>query len=247
MMSVGQVLGVFEADAALLPALLGGSVLIDVAYLSLMGQIAKPGPLRALFDRRATPLLEDVLKAKQTRPEEVCESHSVEGLIIPLAIATMLSAMGAVTARMLELQGFAIVFAGGFAIILANLVPGWLKRYSAAPNLGMVLLFFFLIAAMAGANVRDVSRLALVVAQFAAVLYGVHIVVVLVLGWLFRTPLPLIVIGSIAGIGGPSTTAAIAASYQWRGLVFPGVLCAVFGLALGTYIGLAVASLILNG
>jgi uncharacterized membrane protein len=244
MMAVGQSLGIFAANPALLPALLGGSVLIDVAYLALMGQIAKPGPVRALFDRRSGPLDESALRAAVREYARGAEIGGVEGLIVPLALACAISVAGVFTARALGLAGYAVVFAGAYAFLLANLAPGWLRRYASAPHLGMALLFLFLVAAMAGANLRDVSRLALSVAQFAATLYGVHLIVILLLGWLLRTPLPMLVIGSVAGIGGPSTTAAIAASYEWHGLVFPGVLCAVLGLAIGTYVGLTAAALI---
>jgi hypothetical protein len=56
---------------------------------------------------------------------------------------------------------------------------------------------------------------------------------------LLRGRLAEVLVGSIAGISGPTTAAAMAASFGRRDLITPGILCGLLGFASATFVGLA--------
>jgi uncharacterized membrane protein len=71
----------------------------------------------------------------------------------------------------------------------------------------------------------------------------VHLVVLVIVGRLFRLDLAEVMIASNACILGPAPAAALAASKGWQPLVAPGILVGMFGYAIGTFIGVALAAL----
>jgi uncharacterized membrane protein len=72
------------------------------------------------------------------------------------------------------------------------------------------------------------------------ILLSVHLVVLLVVGRLFRLTIPELVTASNAAVLGATTAPALAAARGWHDLVTPGVLVGVLGYALGTFAGTAV-------
>ena len=72
------------------------------------------------------------------------------------------------------------------------------------------------------------------------ILLGVHLLVLLGVGKLFRFTLPELVTASNAAVLGATTAPALAAAKGWHDLVTPGVLVGVLGYAMGTLIGPAV-------
>ena len=63
-------------------------------------------------------------------------------------------------------------------------------------------------------------------------------------GWLLRINLPKIAVGSMATVGGPGSTLALAMAMKWNDLVTPGVIMGFFGWAVGNYFGFACAYLV---
>ncbi|MNC97081.1 hypothetical protein D3C83_146260 [compost metagenome] len=67
-----------------------------------------------------------------------------------------------------------------------------------------------------------------------------HFVIVLAAARILKLDLADVIVGSGAALVGPAVTAAIATSQGWRNLVTPGILCGIFGYAIGTFIGVAI-------
>ena len=53
------------------------------------------------------------------------------------------------------------------------------------------------------------------------------------------------VVAAGAALVGPAPTAAIAAARGWKALVTPGIMCGILGYAIGTFIGVLVAKLLM--
>jgi uncharacterized membrane protein len=70
----------------------------------------------------------------------------------------------------------------------------------------------------------------------------VHLILLVAAGRLFRLDLAEVMIASNACILGPATAAALAAGKGWQPLVAPGILVGMFGYAIGTFIGVALAA-----
>ena len=108
--------------------------------------------------------------------------------------------------------------------------------------LGDALLFvFFVIAGASGASLASLNPSVL---GFLAILYAVHLTIILVSSaTVFSKDDPRVaVLASNACVGGPATAAALASAARWPDLLVPGILIGQFGNAIATFIGLALAA-----
>jgi uncharacterized membrane protein len=67
----------------------------------------------------------------------------------------------------------------------------------------------------------------------------VHLIFLLLAGYIFKLDLAELVIASNANMGGPTTAAAMAVARKWKTLVIPAILCGTLGYAIATFIGVA--------
>jgi uncharacterized membrane protein len=72
----------------------------------------------------------------------------------------------------------------------------------------------------------------------------VHLLALVPAGKLLTLDLAEVMIASNACILGPAPAAALAASKGWQPLVAPGILVGMFGYAIATFIGVAVAAVL---
>ena len=77
---------------------------------------------------------------------------------------------------------------------------------------------------------------------YAAIVVGMHAVVVLVLRRC-QVPMAEVLVASQAAIGGPSTALALATGLERGDLAVAGVALGLLGYGLGTYLGVAMAAL----
>ncbi|GAB5458794.1 MAG: DUF819 domain-containing protein [Henriciella sp.] len=244
MLSVGEATKVFDQYPELLGALIGGSVLVDVAYLAFVTQATKIRFLSNWFEARSgsgeyanqEPLTTGTSEHK-TKPELI-------SIMTALAIAAVICVAGQQLATLLGFPSAAIVIVGTLSVLGANLFPDFFASLKSQQNLGMVMLMTFLAAVTIGSDLGELGGLAFSIFVFVCILYAIHIVLHYSICWFFRIDLPTAITGSIAGIFGPSVTAAITGAKGWQRLLLPGVLCALLGVSAGTYIGLAAFALL---
>ena len=108
--------------------------------------------------------------------------------------------------------------------------------------LGDALLFvFFVIAGASGASLASLNPSVL---GFLAILYAVHLTIILVSSATVfsKNDSRVAVLASNACVGGPATAAALASAARWPDLLVPGILIGQFGNAIATFIGLALAA-----
>ncbi|HQP09977.1 MAG TPA: DUF819 family protein [Candidatus Omnitrophota bacterium] len=158
----------------------------------------------------------------------------------------------------------AIAFAGGFAainisrylpeikdvistyawtVILASLfglafslTPARQLEKRGSNRIGYILLYFVLASIGAKASLSNISAsFTLIAAGFLIVF--IHATVLLVAARLLRAPMFLAAVASQANIGGVASAPIVAEVYQ-PGLASVGILLAVFGGILGTYLGI---------
>jgi uncharacterized membrane protein len=103
-------------------------------------------------------------------------------------------------------------------------------------------MYFATIGASAGALSSLTSCAPLV--GFVFIMCAVHWALLAALGPLLRIPLPALLVGSNAAVGGPATAAGMAASKGWQELAQPAMLCGSLGYALGTGAGLLLGRLV---
>ena len=113
-----------------------------------------------------------------------------------------------------------------------------------AMQLGSVGLHFFFVLIGILSRVSEIAQVGAGVFFFTLIVVAVHGVVAFGAGKLLRLDIGTISVASQAAVGGPSSALAVAISREWRHLILPGVVMGLFGYAVGTYLGLGVASLL---
>ncbi len=242
LISVGDAAGIFTRSPTLLAAIISGSVLVDVVYLAVVGWLGRHPMLSGAF----APLpVEHSTALNVAAPlEEADLLPPLPALAIALATALGIVAASTAIAGWISQPSLSIVIVGTIALLVANVFPLQIRRLGNQQPVAMLLLFLFLASITGGAAIGDLGRMALLVACFATIVYAVHLTLLLSVGRKMGLPLPTLLTGSIAGIGGPSITAAMSGAMGWTSLVLPGTLAATLGLGIGTYLGLAVYGLL---
>jgi uncharacterized membrane protein len=143
-------------------------------------------------------------------------------------------------AAALGTESSAILFVTALIVALATLFPRQLSSLAGAHELGVLLMQVFFAVIGASASVALVLAHGMVLFAFAVGILTLHLVVILIAGWLLRLDLAEVVIASNANMGGPTTAAAMAVARRWETLVIPAVLCGTLGYATATFIGVAV-------
>lgn len=134
----------------------------------------------------------------------------------------------------------------GWAVILATFVGVALSftrlselEYAGASTVGSFLFYFLLASIGARADLQGILDAPLFVLS-GVVIIIVHATALWMAGRFFRSPMFLMACASQANIGGPVTAPIVATVYQ-SSLAVVGLLMAVFGGILGTFVGLSVA------
>ena len=117
-----------------------------------------------------------------------------------------------------------------------NLFPRIREYLSGARDMGMIAMFLFIGAVSAQIDLGALGYSSLQVLIFSAAALAINLVFVLAIGRLLKTDPHVLFLASLAGVGGPTSTAAVAAAQGREDLVTPGILCALLGVVLSTFV-----------
>ena len=157
-------------------------------------------------------------------------------LLISERLAGLLSLLGADVPSILVLTTVALI---------AAQLPRADSR-SACYGLGLVLIQPFFAVIGLSSSLGALFGDGLPVLLYAGLVVFIQAIVVLQARRWFRWPMAECLVASQAAVGGPSTALALAGSLERPNLVLPSVAIGLLGYLLGTYLGLAVSTL-LNG
>lgn len=136
----------------------------------------------------------------------------------------------------------------GWAIILASVCGILLSftrladlEYAGASTVGSFFFYLLLASIGAKANVQGILDAPLFL-LLGVMIIAVHAMALFFAGKLMKSPLFLLATASQANIGGPVTAPIVAAVYQ-TSLAPVGLLLAVLGNVMGTFVGLTVAQI----
>jgi len=125
--------------------------------------------------------------------------------------------------------------------IALSFSPARRLEQAGATKVGYILLYFVLTSIGAKASIADAgSAVILILAGF--VIVGIHAAVLLLAARLIKAPMFLVAAASQANIGGVASAPVVAEIYQ-PGFASVGLLLAILGNILGTYIGIFTAQL----
>lgn len=225
------------------------AILVDnvITVLWLMMLLAFPGLMRRTrFYPNQQPSAEPV--ASNPHQVETLHRPTVFQVTAPLAMAAIAVLLSDGLASSLGEIGFpvpSIIIVTTIALLVAQL-PG-IDRLALAPSLGMAGLLLFLVVVGASADVGalvEAHSLGMAMVGFIATILFCHAIVLVGFGVLLRIEPEVIVVASVANIGGSAVAPAIAEGVGRPNLALPGVLVGLLGTALGTYAGFSVAQLL---
>ena len=165
---------------------------------------------------------------------------------LALALGLSLSICGAGNwiATAIGFPQYGILVITALAVAAANIAPGPLGRLRGDMELGMLLMFAFFAVFGAGTDLAGMIRDAPILLVFCATMVTIHFLVAFGVGRLAGLEAEEVAIASNACLLGPPTAAAEAVRNGWHDLVTPGLLCGVFGYAVGNFIGVTLFALL---
>lgn len=226
-------------------------VIVDtvVPYLWMGTLIAMVG-LQPVFDRwlRADRAVLDRLGERAAEHlASVGGRRTAAGVAITLAVAFTGSGAAQLLARQLP-QVRDVISTYTWTIMIVSLLgmllsfsPVRTLERSGATRTGYDLLYFVLTAIGAKASVTDI-RSALVLIAAGLVIIAVHAAFLLLGARLLRAPMFLVAAASQANIGGVASAPVVAEVYH-PGLASVGLLLAILGNIVGTWLGIACGQL----
>ncbi|MEP0822365.1 MAG: DUF819 family protein [Ignavibacterium sp.] len=140
--------------------------------------------------------------------------------------------------EVLNSYGWAVILSTVLGVAL-SFTPASKLEFAGASNIGSYMFYFLLASIGARADFRGILDAPLFLLA-GVIIIAIHALFLIAAGRLFRSPMMLMASASQANIGGPVTAPIVAAVYQ-SSLAVVGLLMAVLGGVLGTFIGLFVA------
>ncbi|KAJ4775090.1 hypothetical protein LUZ62_059347 [Rhynchospora pubera] len=252
MRSLGQ--DSWKIAAALMSSYIGGTVNY-VAVSDALGTsssvvaagVAADNVICALYFTLLFALASKILPESVSSPTD-CQrdsnSSSGEKLVIThsamaLAIALTICKAGSGFSSLLGIQGGTLPCVTAIVVSLATLFPSQLGKIApSAEAIALILMQVFFSVVGASGNISDAITKAPEIFLFTFVQVLVHLFITLGIGKLLGVDKKLLLIGSNANVGGPTTACAMATAKGWSSLVVPGVLAGIFGISIATFIGI---------
>ncbi|MBU3922448.1 MAG: DUF819 family protein [Alphaproteobacteria bacterium] len=161
-------------------------------------------------------------------------------MLTSIAASAVIVAASALMAERFGLQNYTLLFVSGIALVIANLFPRQLAMERGAEEAGLIFIYLYMPVIGAFTDLRSLSANSLDVIAFALTIVSVHVGVLLLATRLFALDVAEALIASNAAILGGPTASAMAATFKWRTLITPGMLCGILGNAIANFIGVSV-------
>ncbi len=167
------------------------------------------------------------------------EAFSVGRAVFALGFGFLVVGVSGYLAELIGYPSVRLLIVTTITVAAATIGHKTFYKLTEAFPVGLVIMYLFLGMIGAGVDIVAMLESGLLIAVFAIIILTTHLLVILLLGRLFKIGLPEMLVGSNACILGPPTAAAMAGSMGWKTLITPAILCGTFGYAIANFIGLA--------
>lgn len=240
-----------EMDETFFLGVIAGNTLIAPAYLALAIFLSRSEAVGRFLRAEPGKSIGRFGHLQNAEKQEAPESDGLPAGLPPAAafLMTLIYGIGLflaaqVIATLLGIEQLSILVTITLAIAIPNLFPR-LKHYFVGDRpLGMSLMLLFIAALAVQLDLTDIGYTSLLITGYFSTAIAINFVLMMVLGRLFRIDPHMLFLAAQAGVGGPTSTAALAAAQGREDLLTPGILCAMFGVTVSTFIGVAVYGLL---
>ncbi|MGA1729748.1 MAG: DUF819 domain-containing protein [Steroidobacteraceae bacterium] len=230
-------------DSSIYVASLAADAVGAVIFLLLLMSLPAIRLLREWMPSRFLGASESVA-ATHAVQSDTPKPFSLAGAAYGLAISLVVCALAEWLTGLLGIGALFILVVTALALVVANLGRSLVRHVSADFELGTLFMYVFFVVIGAGANLGEVLGAALPIVGFIVVMVVVHLLLLIAIGSWWKLDLAEVLIASNACILGPAPAAALAAGRGWQALVAPGILVGMFGYAIATFIGIALAGIL---
>lgn len=160
--------------------------------------------------------------------------------VLVMSLAWLLSQFLPVVKNVISAYAWTIILVSTAGIMLSFSPLKNIESYG-SNKIGYFMLYFVLTTIGAKASISNFSSAFILIAAGFLIIV-IHVMVLLLVGRLIRAPLFLAAVASQANVGGVASAPMVAEIYQ-KGFASVGLLLAILGNIVGTYIGIAVGQL----
>jgi Predicted integral membrane protein len=231
--------GAIQSDQTLIAGIIAANALVAPAYLAvLMIMMQSKAVGRLIGVPPGASLGSFTVKEAPREGEKLPVSAPAAPLGQLYAILYALGVFLVVDyfSRLAGIENYAILVVTAVAVAVPNLFPRIRNYMSNAREIGMIAMFLFIGAISAQIDLGALGFFSLRVMLFMTVVLALNLVFLIAIGRLFKADPQVLFLASLAGVGGPTSTAAVAAAHGREDLVTPGILCALSGVVISTFI-----------
>ncbi|MCE5272577.1 DUF819 family protein [bacterium] len=188
---------------------------------------------------------QDFWRARPVSLLDIARNLALAFFIVTLAtkISQAVAASG-IGEPLLTLLGNRFLLYTTLTVLFVLAFPRLSENLRGTQELGTFAIYLFFVLIGVPASVRGILTEAPLLLVVCALMIAVNMAVTFGLGRLFGFKLQEMILASIANIGGPMNSAAVAISRNWPRLIIPAFLIGVWGYVIGTYCGVAVGRLL---
>lgn len=219
---------------------IAADTIATIVYLLILGLIPALKPLGLVFENRRRT-------SARVTEEPGAGSHwsaarfDIGSVLLALLLVMLFAAAGDAVQARFDMPGAKILTVTVLALGAATLFSAQMQRLKGTFQLGMGFLFVFFAALGANGDLGVLIETGPVVLFFALTVILVHFLVIFPAGYLLRLELSEITTASNACVCGAATAGPMAADAGWAHLVGPGIVIGMFGNAIASFIGIALA------
>jgi uncharacterized membrane protein len=226
-----------EANETIVAAVVAANAIMAPAYLALI--------MILMRSERIGRLIGQTPGSSQGEFAAAAPTPEADGCVLPRPpmgeLMAILYALGAFIAvdwfsKWAGIPNYSILLVTILAVAVPNIYPAIRRHMSGTREIGMIAMLMFIGVISAQIDLGALGYFSLRIMGFIALVLGLNLIFLLVIGRLLKVDPHVLFIASQAGVGGPTSTAAVAASQGREDLVTPGILCALLGVIVSTFV-----------